>query len=78
MKVVKDVEGRAVFSGSIPAGIGEHDYVCGRCGAAVLTRVGLRASSDAVYECTECKAFNAIRGGADRRRDAATHVCKHD
>ena len=62
MKVVKQVGDGPLFSGSIPAGIGEHDYLCGRCNEPVLKRVDEREPTPAVFQCVRCEALNVIRG----------------
>lgn len=60
LKRITSVTDRVVFSGPIPAGIGEHDYVCSKCGSLVLQHVGIRQPSSAVFECGECGTLNVI------------------
>ena len=60
MKVIPARGERALFSGRIPAGTGEHDYLCGKCGTAVLRNVDVRHPSAAVYQCVECDTYNVV------------------
>jgi hypothetical protein len=62
MRLVSRPGNRVVFSGPIPAGVGDHDYLCGRCGMPVLNQVRQRTACRAVYQCCGCKALNVIPG----------------
>ena len=60
MKIIAACGSRALFSGSIPAGTGGHDYVCGRCKEVILRSVDVRHPSAGVYECPKCEALNVV------------------
>ena len=60
LKRITSVTDRVVFSGPIPAGVGEHDYVCSKCGSLVLRQVGVRHPSSAVFECGDCGTLNVV------------------
>ena len=60
LKKIARAADRITFSGRIPAGSGEHDYLCGACGEIVLEQVHLRQPSAAVFQCPECAALNVV------------------
>jgi hypothetical protein len=60
MKVVSRPGKRVVFCAPIPEGVGDHEYLCGRCGGCVLNQVQQRSSYRAVYKCDRCRALNMI------------------
>jgi DNA-directed RNA polymerase subunit RPC12/RpoP len=61
LKVIRETGARPLFTGPIPAGIGDHDYLCGRCGEPVLKRVDERDTSPAVFQCTKCESLNVVK-----------------
>jgi predicted RNA-binding Zn-ribbon protein involved in translation (DUF1610 family) len=62
LQTIRRAGTRPIFTGPIPAGTGEHDYLCGRCGAPVLRSVTEREASPAVFQCVECGALNVVNG----------------
>ena len=52
--------GRVVFDAPVAPGNGEHDYVCAECATPLLTRVGIRYPSGAVFRCGSCGALNVV------------------
>lgn len=60
LQVIKHAGERPLFTGTIPPGIGEQDYLCGRGNEPVLTRVDQRQASPAVSQCPCCSAFNVV------------------
>ena len=51
---------RVTFTGRIAPGTGDHDYLCGGCGATLLHKVHLRQPSAAVFQCWTCGATNVV------------------
>jgi DNA-directed RNA polymerase subunit RPC12/RpoP len=66
MKLVSHVGKRVVFCGPISEGVGEHDYLCARCGRSVPRRVDKRSSCRAVYQCARCHALNTVEAANGR------------
>jgi hypothetical protein len=60
MKVVSPPGNRVLFCAPIPEGVGDHEYLCGRCGWPVLNQVQQRSAYSAVYKCDRCRALNMI------------------
>ena len=60
LKRVSTATDRVLFAGPIPPGVGEHDYLCSKCGSPVLRHVDVRQPSSAVYECAACGTLNVV------------------
>jgi hypothetical protein len=60
MKAITAARRRVVFTGPIASGTGDHDYVCGRCGAVILSSVDVRHPSAAVFRCSACQVLNEV------------------
>ena len=60
MKTIAAANRRVLFTGPIHSGTGEHDYLCGRCGAAILKCVDVRHPSPAAFECSACQRLNVV------------------
>jgi hypothetical protein len=60
MKTIAAANRRVLFTGQIHSGIGQHDYLCGRCGSVILKCVDVRHPSLAAFQCCACEGLNIV------------------
>jgi hypothetical protein len=60
MRAITTPGRRVVFTGEIHSGIGNHDYLCGRCASVILRGVDIRHPSAAAFQCAICDALNVV------------------